>query len=174
MPWKWPRGFDWIRPALTKLRPGSEAGCRIKNEDKGKMLWKYSRNFLKDNVIGASYFLNKLQQWRHLKSRNWNSLCYNYNHQKAKFTAQSKIKYMDTQASDPFMSSCRTSLQPLYSVLCDLTVLLCHWCQLLENHSPAPSLLPRLSSLIALDGNHCSWSNRCLFSQSTSWEMDRH
>ena len=34
---------------------------------------------------------------------------------------------------------------------------------------PHPLLL---SSLIAKDGNHCSWSNRCLFSQSTSW--DKH
>ena len=30
---------------------------------------------------------------------------------------------------------------------------------------------PRLSSLMAQAGNHCSWSNRCLFSQSTSWQI---
>ena len=30
---------------------------------------------------------------------------------------------------------------------------------------------PRLSSLMAQAGNHRSWSNRCLFSQSTSWQI---
>ena len=61
------------------------------------------------------------------------------------------------------MSSCRLSL------LCCVTWL-CYYV-IGVNYRKTIRPPPLLSSLIARDGNHCSWSNRCPFSQSTSWEI---
>ena len=62
------------------------------------------------------------------------------------------------------MSSCRVSL------LCCVTWL-CYYV-IGVNYRKTIRPPPLLSSLIARDGNHCSWSNRCPFSQSTSWVIN--
>ena len=62
------------------------------------------------------------------------------------------------------MSSCQVSL------LCCVTWL-CYYV-IGVNYRKTIRPPPLLSSLIARDGNHCSWSNRCPFSQSTSWVIN--